>query len=609
MNLIGKGLPQGEATLFFNTFADQFHLMRHLKTLFLLLILLSISCKKDNNTPNNPSVTSSSSLNISTDKATYLPGETVVFKTTKSLPESTKIRYWHLNQIIEVTIPSGTNWSWTPPMTDFQGYLAEIYTVKEDKETVYASIAIDVSSDWTRFPRYGFLSEFPQMTNVATSAVLDYLLRHRINGIQFYDWQFEHHKPLAGSVNQPDEVWKDIANRDTYFTTVKAYIDGAHSRGMKAMFYNLAYGALNTAPMDGVSEEWYLFRNTNHTDKDYHPLPSPMFRSNIYLTDPSNIEWQRYLSARNDDVYQVFDFDGFHIDQLGNRNHSLYNYDGQLVDLPDGFNSFITAMKTSEPDKKTVMNAVNQYGQEQISNASVDFLYSEVWNPNNTYQQLAQIITENNAISGNTKNTVLAAYMNYDLANSQGFFNTPAVLLTNSVILAFGGNHLELGEHMLAKEYFPNKNLQIKGDLRDALVSYYDFQTAYENLLRDGGTINLVSANCTNNLFQIISWPPQSGKVAAIGKQLENSQIVHLVNFVTSTSMLWRDNNGTQAYPDKFTNFDLKIVVDQTVKKIWFASPDYQNGVPQTLEFQQSGNVVSVTVPSLYFWDMIVLDY
>lgn len=583
--------------------------MRLLKPLFFLLILVLISCDKDDNTPGIPGGNSFNSLNITSDKASYFPGEMVMFKATKNLPEGARVRYWHLNQLIEETIISGLNWNWSPPVSDFQGYLAEIYTIKDDKEIVHATIAIDVCSNWTRFPRYGFLADFQQMTKSATSSVLDYLLRHRINGIQFYDWQFEHHKPLSGSVNQPDAVWKDIANRDTYFNTVKAYIDGAHERGMKTMFYNLAYGALNTAPMDGVSEEWYLFKNSDHTDKDFHALPSPMFRSNIYLTDPSNFDWQNYLANRNEDVYQVFDFDGFHIDQLGNRNQNLYNYDGQLVDLPAGFSSFITAMKTSEPDKNHVMNAVNQYAQEQITNSPVDFLYTEVWNPNNTYQQLAQIITDNNVLSGGTKNTVLAAYMNYELANSQGFFNTPGVLITNSVILAFGGSHLELGEHMLAKEYFPNKNLLIKGDLRDALVSYYDFQTAYENLLRDGGEYSTVSAICTNYSFQTINWPPQSGKVAVIAKKLKNCKIAHLINFVTSTSMLWRDNNGTQPYPEKFTNFDLQIIVDQPVKNIWFASPDYQNGVPQSLDFQQSNNTVSLTIPSLTYWDMIVFEY
>lgn len=584
--------------------------MRILKPFILLFLAISLfACKKDDPKEIVPPGTLFNSHNISTDKAAYLPGETVVFKALKNVPSGAKIRYRHLNQLLEEKDVSGNEWQWTPPATDFKGYLAEIYITENQSEVVLASIAIDVSSEWTKFPRYGFLTKFPQLTSQAVSTVLDNLLRHRINGIQFYDWHFDHHKPLAGEVYQPAAVWKDIANRDNYFATVKAYIDGARKRGMKSMSYNLAYGALNSAAADGVSEEWYLFKNANHTEKDYHPLPSPMFRSNIYLTNPSDADWQNYLAGRNNDVYQVLDFDGFHIDQLGNRNHNLYNYNGQVVDLPSAFNSFVHAMKNAAPSRYHVMNAVNQYAQQQIAASPVDFLYSEVWNPNNSYQQLAQIITDNDAFSDHTKNSVLAAYMNYDLASGQGFFNTPGVLLTNAVILSFGGSHLELGEHMLGKEYFPNNNLQMRGDLRDAMVAYYDFQTAYQNLLRDGGEMNNLSVQCTDNKFQVSAWPPQSSKVAAFGRVLSNKQVVHLINFGSATSMLWRDNNGTQPYPQKYSEIELDISSERLVKSIWFASPDHQHGVPVALDFSQNGAKVSVKIPVLYFWDMIVLEF
>ena len=49
--------------------------------------------------------------------------------------------------------------------------------------------------------------------------------------------------------------------------------------------------------------------------------------------------------------------------------------------------------------------------------------------------------------------------MNYNKADNRGEFNTPGVLLTDAVMFALGGSHLELGgDHMLCKEYFPNEN-------------------------------------------------------------------------------------------------------------------------------------------------------
>ena len=44
----------------------------------------------------------------------------------------------------------------------------------------------------------------------------------------------------------------------------------------------------------------------------------------------------------------------------------------------------------------------------------------------------------------------LQQYMNYKLGGEgRGYFNTPGVLMANAAIHAWGGAHLELGEHML----------------------------------------------------------------------------------------------------------------------------------------------------------------
>src|SRR5690606_36339370 len=108
------------------------------------------------------------------------------------------------------------------------------------------------------------------------------------------------------------------------------------------------------------------------------------------------------------------------------------------------------------PDKKHALNAVDQFGQREILSSGMDFAYSEVWN-RNQYADLAAVLQENATHSQGTVNSVLAAYMNYGATD--GNFNTPAVLLADAVIFAFGGAHLELGEHMLSSEYFPDASL------------------------------------------------------------------------------------------------------------------------------------------------------
>ncbi|MFA5047298.1 MAG: glycoside hydrolase family 66 protein, partial [Paludibacter sp.] len=267
------------------------------------------------------------------------------------------------------------------------------------------------------------------------------------------------------------------------------------------------------------------------------------------------------------------------------------------------------AIKTAIPVKYNVMNAVAQYGQQGIAESGTDFLYSEVWSPSDSYSDLVNIIKQNNILSNNTKNTVLAAYMNYDNANNPGYFNTPSILLTNSVIFAFGGDHLELGEHMLCKEYFPNNNLTMKDDLKKSLVNYYDFLVAYQNLLRDGGTFNTVSISSTDSKIGIEAWPASQGKVAVFGKKFDNKQLIHFVNFSNSTTQEWRDKNGIQVMPATIKDAKLLLTIPSTVKKIWVATPDFAGGASRQLNFNQVGNKVSFILPELRYWDMVVIEY
>ncbi|VAW20907.1 dextranase precursor [hydrothermal vent metagenome] len=571
----------------------------------ILSLFLILSCNKDDDViidDNNNQV----EVNFTIGKAIYQPNETVIFTIDNSVPSTSIIRYRHLNETIQEIDYSNQTWTWQTPSADFKGYLVDIYNIENEQEVIYGAIAVDVSSDWKKFPRYGFLSKFPEMSESQMKTVIDNLNRYHINGLQFYDWTEKHHKPLAGTVANPSENWIDIASRPTYKSTVEGYINKAHKRGMKAMSYNLCYGALDDAFDDGVQEEWYMFDDPYHYNKTVLDIGS-FFKSVIYLLDASNINWQQYLANKNSDMYSVFDFDGYHIDQLGDWG-TKYTFNGQSINIANTYSSFIQAMKSNHPNKRLVMNAVNQYGQQgSIGNSEVDFLYTEVWHPNNYYADLANIIQNNYQYSGQTKNSVLAAYINYDLAENTGNFNTPSVLFADAVIFAFGGAHIELGEHMLGKEYFPNSNLEMHDELRKALISYYDFSVAYQNLLRDGGVFNNPILNSMDETVSLKNWPPQTGTISVIGKTVGSKQIVHLINFISNSSE-WRDTNGTKSIPNTIENFEVSYTATQNVSKVWFASPDLNFGNAIELDFQIDGSQISFVVPSLKYWDMIMIE-
>ena len=216
---------------------------------------------------------------VHTDKARYNPGESVVFTADKA-PKNYIVRYWHLGDVIREEALMSTSWTWTPPSDDFKGYYVEIVGMDKDGiEKTMGAVAVDVSSDWTRFPRYGFLSQFGLVSDGKMTIVLENLKNHHINGLQYYDWMYDHHKPLAGTPEKPDEEWPNIISNTHYKSTVEGYINKAHDYAMASMFYDLAFGVMDWAADDGVKEEWYVFKDQNHSKKDYHGLSSPFKRA------------------------------------------------------------------------------------------------------------------------------------------------------------------------------------------------------------------------------------------------------------------------------------------------------------------------------------------
>ena len=373
---------------------------------------------------------------------------------------------------------------------------------------------------------------------------------------------------------------------------------------MTAMAYNLLYGAYGDAADDGVPNNWRLYKDQAHSQPDFHNLPSS-WASDIYIIDPSNSQWIRYIISKTQDAFAAFEFDGWHIDQLGDRGR-LFNDAGQVVSLPDAFGPFIQETKNSL-NSLLVMNAVNQFGQAEIAPAPVDFLYTEVWPPNDSYSSLVSIIIQNQTKSNGGLATVLAAYVNKGLSSQAGTFNTPAVLLADAVIFAAGGAHLELGEHMLANEYFPNDNLKMTHEQKITLIAYYDFLVAYQNLLRDGGEFSQEFVSSETGLS--ILNRARKGSVWSFAKELENRRVFHLINFVNATTLDWRDDEGVQPEPDLIQDFSVSFTSEKKVNSLWLASPDIRGGRPQSLTFSQQNEDVRIVIPGLKYWNMIVAEF
>ena len=618
--------------------------MRKPTTLAQAAVLLSLTLSACSQTPSTPPappqpvLSTNSPLKvfdlINTNKAIYKPGDEVQLwadlknGSGKAIHGKVVLNITHLGNKAaeskedELTLAAGASstvsFKWvTPKDQDYTGYQLEL-RILDEKDTLIENdvVAVDVSSDWKKFPRYGYVSEYG--TGFDAWNKVWRMKNYHINAVQFYDWQWQHHRPYS-----PEETWKDIGNRDVNKGTVTTFISAAHDYNMLAMNYNLIAGGFDNYWSDGSGAQvsWGAFKNENPTtpaDQDYHPLPAGWATQKLYQFNPANPDWQKHIFAEEKKAFDNLGFDGWHMDTLGSRG-SLWTWDKKPIDLKSTFSGFIDNAKTAL-GKHIVFNTVGNYGLEEIAkNPNLDVMYSELWDDSSTDDYADINLTADHIRSLTDKAIVFPAYMNRDLCNSTpdgqtALFNVHSVLLTNATIFASGATHLELGdgENLLCTEYFPNKKLQMSPELRRDMLNYYNFQTAHENLLMDGAK----TSTAKTDLGSVASSDNgQKGKVWTLRKEKAGFDILHLINLSKNFSTKWRDKTGEYEEPDQINNTSTKMYYSGLLsdgKKLFFASPDYDRGVAHALSYTKGsdaqGNFVKFNVPILKYWTMVWLE-
>lgn len=553
------------------------------------------------------------------DKAAYMPGAAVRFKVTMATTAAgNKLRLTarHLGERVGSPVDTAVTGkqmeiAWTAPGADFKGYSIEL-ELFDDKGALLASDtgAVDVSSSWLKFPRYGYVSNFAP--GLDAGAIVEGLKAYHINALQYYDWQWKHHIPLAGTPDAPLDVWPDLARRPTSRATIRSMIAAARSMGMASMQYNLIYGAAMDYQADGVSPEWGLYETKGGKQWAYQ-LPSTWTTSALYFFNPLDTRWQQYILDREMEVFRAYDFDGWHADTVGDPG-MRYDAAGNPVDIKQTFKPFLDAAKQRLGSRLLIMNAVGNKGHEGVNASKVDAAYVEVWPWDGTpdYGSLKALVDQTRSETGG-KSVIVPAYMNYDHAKSRneqapGQFNEPGVLLTEAAVLAAGGSRLELGDdgRMLCHEYFPNRNLVMGPSLKSRIRYYYDFAVAYENLLRDGqeNTANEVAIEGVP-----VSATGAANTVWAYAKRDARYETVNLINLRGVSDVAWRDTNATQKKPAVVQSFRLKYYTGATLAAAYVASPDLDGGRSKRLDMERGsdakGSFVAVTVPSLEYWNLV----
>ncbi len=558
-----------------------------------------------------------------TEKSMYAPGETatVCLEALPAEAAALRVRLYSLEAcILDLELPVSKCFPLSLPAADGRGYALEVDALN-DAQAVLASAftAIDVSSSWTKFPRYGYVWDFAPSADAESK--VDEMARYHLNGVQFYDWQYRHHRPLADELSG----WRDWSGRKISGGTVRAYLRAAHKRGMACMAYNMIYAANETYRTDGsgVRPDWRLVRAngadfTCDMDAELGPVGI------LQYFNPLNPDWQEYIFAQENRVFEVFDFDGWHGDTIGENGPMRtadggplgHDADGKPIYLvKDCYTAFLNAAKAAIGEKHLAFNPVGAQGIENVNVSAVDVLYTEFWPWDrdssgrlyDDYGTLHQAILDACEQSGG-KSLIVAAYVNY--RNPKPSFNPSAVRMLDCVVFASGGSRIELGNggSMLSDEYFPaDGKKHMSEELQRAVGRLYDFLVSYENLLRGG---QHPVSRCVRLENLPVSTDGRSDTVWCFAKADSSAEVYHFLN-LTGTDDGWRDEEQTKKPPTPHKNVKTRLYTDYPVQEVYLASPDGESPLPLRLEFRTGcdadGAFIEFTQPALEYWNLIFL--
>ncbi|HCW50689.1 MAG TPA: hypothetical protein DGR79_01275 [Clostridiales bacterium] len=517
-------------------------------------------------------------------------------------PLTLRVRFTRLFEEIGATTVEvageETTFTWRVPADPPEaGYGVEVELVGPDGRVLgRRATAVDVGTDWTRKPRYGFVCDFGP-DQVGRRDRFETMARFHLNGLQFYDWMYRHSEYLP-----PAEEYRDPLGRPMSLAAVRDKIRLAREHGMASMAYVAVYGA----PVDFYLQhpDWALYT--------WDGTPATLGEDFLVIMNlERDSPWRAHMLSEYRKVMTALAFDGLHLDQYGDPKFALAYppEEGRMVDvaleLPSFINEAKDAVETARPGGKVIFNNVGNWPTRDTASSKVDAVYIEVWPPYRHFQHLKELIDEARAESEG-KAVVLVAYIPPEFE--------PSVLLTDAVIFACGGFHLELGEGagMLRGPYFPDYQA-LSPELEADLRRYYDFAVRYQELLYSAdleerdlshGGVEVEGVRTGDKGYFNVVW--------AMVRENPRYQVTHLINLLGLQSAEW--NAPRREPPDPLGSVRVRIASPVEPVRVFVLSPDRDaartgaGAGAQAVPFSYEDGVVTLTLPGLEYWDMVVFE-
>ncbi|HBE12720.1 MAG TPA: hypothetical protein DCY74_00975, partial [Clostridiales bacterium] len=279
----------------------------------------------------------------------------------------------------------------------FAGYGAELDLLPCGGKEIFLSTAFDVVQNPAKVLRYGFLSDFDTKDSKETDVV--WMNRLHLNAVQFYDWSYRHDNLVAEA-----EHYTDMMGKPVDLNVVREKINACHAHNMKTLGYGAIYAASQS--FFHAHPDWALYTSAGE------PL---VFIDTFYLMDVERgSPWHDHIIKEYVRAVGKVDFDGIHMDTYGFPK-TAFTKDGKLIRMEEHFPNLINdtrkAISQVKDENILIFNNVGNWPVEEVARVDQDAVYIEVWDPNNRYCHLRQIILDARRACGDKKQVILAAYL------------------------------------------------------------------------------------------------------------------------------------------------------------------------------------------------------
>lgn len=483
------------------------------------------------------------------------------------------------------------------------GFGVEVKLIAGGQVVDGCSTAYDVVARWSDAPRYGFLSGFYRKDE-DDRADVEQMRKYHINVVQFYDWMYRHHDLIP-----TQDYFTDPLGRELSLVAVRRKIALCHELGMKA----LAYGAVYTASPEFAAQhpQMMLYRNNGEEETFGDGWQNIMDVS-------EGSEWAGHIVGQYERAVQELDFDGIHMDTYGFPKSAFAKTDGgeRFIRLEAEYPGLIDrtkcALQAIKPDAGVVFNAVGNWPTDEVAQANEDAVYVEVWDPCSRYIHLHEIIES--ARRAGRKPVILAAYVKPFKAGPPAAAEH-ALLLTQAVIFASGGYHLELGENngVLCDPYYV-EHANIRKSFERTLRCYYDFIVRYAGLLYspEWKDVSMTHAGGINEEYVFtggeFSSCGEPGKIWTIVKEMPGAKVIHFINLTGIKSDRW--NEGKQTAPRSVENIAVQVLDNERAVGVYTASPDdgcRMDRLAAAASCTHRGRVIQFTLPRLDYWRTVYI--